>query len=146
MFPIEFPYLEDPEAEYFCEIPGDLNLDGYVGSADLDIVRGNWGRQVPPGDLMRGDPSGDGYVGSLDLDIVRSNWGTSCPNNPLGQVPEPSTFVLLGSRNGRDFDRAGASKAIVPPPEILIGKLKGDEKPPVSIPLFGGSRGEYTHS
>ena len=28
-------------------IPGDLNGDGYVGSADLDIVRANWGTGIP---------------------------------------------------------------------------------------------------
>ena len=41
------------------ELLGDLNGDGYVGSADLDIVRGHWGQTVPSGDLMHGDPSGD---------------------------------------------------------------------------------------
>jgi len=29
-------------------LPGDLNGDGYVGSADLDIVRANWGAGAPP--------------------------------------------------------------------------------------------------
>ena len=56
-------------------LPGDLNGDGYVGSADLDIVRSHWNDIVPPGSLLDGDPSGDGKVGSADLDIVRANWG-----------------------------------------------------------------------
>ena len=30
-------------------LPGDLNGDGMVGSADLDIVRGNWGSSVEAG-------------------------------------------------------------------------------------------------
>lgn len=55
-------------------LPGDLNADGRVGSADLDVVRGNWGAFVATGDLLAGDPSGDGLVGSADLDIVRANW------------------------------------------------------------------------
>ena len=58
-------------------LPGDLNVDGTVGSADLDIVRGNWGTTVSPGVLLRGDPSGDGTVGSADLDIIRAHWGAA---------------------------------------------------------------------
>jgi len=72
-------------------LPGDLDGDGFVGSADLDIVRANWGSTVTAGDLMMGDPSGDGTVGSADLDIVRANWGAT-----LGAaVPEPAALLLL---------------------------------------------------
>ena len=56
-------------------LPGDLNGDGFVGSADLDIVRGVWGQSVEPGCLPCGDPSGDGVVGSADLDIVPRELG-----------------------------------------------------------------------
>ncbi len=35
--------------------PADLNGDGFVGSADLDIVRANWGRTVLPWSLLDGD-------------------------------------------------------------------------------------------
>ncbi len=72
-------------------LEGDLNGDGLVGSADLDIVRANWGQSVTPGNLAVGDPSGDGLVGSADLDIVRANWG----NTAAAAVPEPAAFVLL---------------------------------------------------
>ena len=72
------------------DIPGDLDGDRYVGSADLDIVRENWNSSVPPGDLLQGDPSGDGLVGSADLDIVRVNWGTD-----HAAVPEPA-FAWVG--------------------------------------------------
>ena len=72
-------------------IPGDLNDDGMVGSADLDIVRANWGQTVTAGDLLHGDPSEDGQVGSADLDIVRANWG----NTAAAAVPEPATFALV---------------------------------------------------
>ncbi len=72
-------------------LEGDLNGDGLVGSADLDIVRGNWGQSVEAGCLSCGDPSGDGLVGSADLDIVRANWG----NTAAASVPEPSVLVLL---------------------------------------------------
>jgi hypothetical protein len=54
-------------------LPGDLNHDGLVSQADLDLVLGNWARQVPPGSSL--DPSGDGLVGQADLDLVLRNWG-----------------------------------------------------------------------
>ena len=72
-------------------LEGDLNGDGMVGSADLDIVRGNWGAVVTAGDSLSGDASGDGNVGSADLDIVRGNWGAT----NFAAVPEPGTIVLL---------------------------------------------------
>ena len=81
---------------------GDLNDDGYVNSADLDLVRGNWGSTVEPN--TSGDANGDGYVNSADLDIVRGNWGAS----PAAAVPEPSTFVLLlGTLAGFALARRG---------------------------------------
>ena len=69
-------------------LPGDLNDDGFVGSADLDLVRGNWGAGGTPG--MDGDANDDGLVNSADLDIVRGNWGTSA----AAAVPEPSSLLL----------------------------------------------------
>ena len=74
------------------DLAGDLNGDGMVGSADLDIVRGNWGAAVTPGDLLSGDPSGDGSVGSADLDIIRGNWGATAT---ASAVPEPGVCVLM---------------------------------------------------
>jgi hypothetical protein len=73
---------------------GDLNGDGLVGSADLDIVRANWGQ--PASGPAQGDPSGDGVVGSADLDIVRANWGNTAS---AAVVPEPAglMMILLGS-------------------------------------------------
>lgn len=79
-------------------IEGDLNGDGYVGIADLNIVLSLWNFNVVPGDLELGDPSGDGYVGIADLNIVLGNWNTGTP--PLagdftGLVPEPGTLTAL---------------------------------------------------
>ena len=85
-------------------LAGDLNNDGMVSSADLDIVRANWGQTVEAGCLPCGDPSGDGMVGSADLDIVRANWGATS----AAAVPEPcllalfaAAFVLLPARRRR---------------------------------------------
>ena len=71
-------------------LEGDLDGDGAVNSADLDLVRGNWGSAVAPNTL--GDANGDGFVNSTDLDVVRANWGATAA---AAVVPEPSTVLLL---------------------------------------------------
>ena len=59
----------------------DANGDGFVGTADLDIVRANWNAEVTPGDMTRGDFTSDdgedydGLVSGADLDLIRSQWG-----------------------------------------------------------------------
>ena len=83
-------------------IPGDLNLDQAVDSADLDLIRGNWNRDVFPGSLIDGDPSGDGYVGSADLDIVRGNWGTILDAEAADKVFERTLFVDADAAAGGD--------------------------------------------
>ena len=75
-------------------IPGDLDGDGFVGGADLDIVRSFWGQNVTLGNKLHGDPSGDGFVGGADLDLVRAHWGEGTPPAP-DAVPEPSTLIGL---------------------------------------------------
>ena len=79
--------------EYYAlsGIPGDLNNDYTVDSGDLDLIRGNWNRDVFPGSLIDGDPSGDGYVGSADLDIVRGNWGAVLD---AGTDDDPSECIV----------------------------------------------------
>ena len=72
-------------------LPGDINGDGYVGSADLDTVRASWGQTTSAG-AQGGDLSGDGLINSADLDIVRANWGSGVPP---AAVPEPSTIAML---------------------------------------------------
>ena len=87
-------------------VPGDLNTDNQVNSADLDIIRANWGRTVTPGSLLDGDPSGDGSVGSADLDIIRANWGAGVPTAAARTDSEESTEVstppLIGPRRASD--------------------------------------------
>ena len=56
---------------------GDLDNDGFVGLADLDIVLGNWNQSVQAGNLAMGDISTDGFVGLDDLDLVLGNWNAS---------------------------------------------------------------------
>ena len=82
-------------------LPGDLNGDGFVGLDDLDIILSNWNQTVPPGNPLA-DVSGpggtpDGYVGLDDLDVVLSNWNNGTPPSHLSNIPEPTTFALIGS-------------------------------------------------
>ncbi|MEZ6191290.1 MAG: PEP-CTERM sorting domain-containing protein [Phycisphaerales bacterium] len=74
---------------------GDLDDDGFVGIADLNIVLGNWNSNVTAGDELQGDPSGDGFVGIEDLNTVLGNWNAGTPPSGVA-VPEPASLVLLG--------------------------------------------------
>lgn len=75
-------------------LAGDLNGDGFVGIADLDIVLGNWNLNVPPANPLA-DPSGDGFVGIADLDIVLGNWNAGTPpSGETANIPEPSTACI----------------------------------------------------
>jgi hypothetical protein len=78
-------------------LSGDLDGDGFVGIADLNIVLGNWNQNVSAGVWLNGDPSGDGFVGIEDLNTVLGNWNAGTP--PVGHagvtVPEPAGLMLL---------------------------------------------------
>lgn len=74
-------------------IDGDLNGDGFVGAADLDVVLANWGQSVGLGDRAHGDHTGDGFVNDADLQVVMSHFGNGIP--PGTNIPEPGTYTLL---------------------------------------------------
>jgi len=78
-------------------LEGDVDADGFVGIADLNLGMGNWNQDVPPGDALA-DPTRDGFVGIGDLNFVLGNWsaGTS-PTAVLPNIPEPATALLLGA-------------------------------------------------
>ncbi len=79
-------------------LAGDLNGDGFVGIADLNIVLADWNNGDPPNDPIvnpLADPSGDGFVGITDLNVVLGNWNAGVPPGPA-VVPEPTTLALLG--------------------------------------------------
>jgi N-acetylneuraminic acid mutarotase len=76
-------------------LDGDLDGDGFVGIADLNIVLGNWNQNVPPGDPLA-DPSGDGFVGIADLNVVLGNWNAGTPPANTS-VPEPAGLTLLAA-------------------------------------------------
>jgi hypothetical protein len=75
---------------------GDLNGDGFVGIADLNIVLGAWNQNVTPGDPLAGDPTGDGFVGIADLNLILGNWNTGTPPISGANIPEPTSAAALG--------------------------------------------------
>jgi PEP-CTERM motif len=94
--PQSFIFLSEIEVtEGAPPLVGDLDGDGFVGIADLNIVLGNWNQNVPPGDPLA-DPSGDGFVGIEDLNTVLGNWNAGTPPASGVAVPEPATLGLLG--------------------------------------------------
>jgi hypothetical protein len=74
---------------------GDLDGDGFVGIADLNIVLGAWNQNVPPANPAA-DTSGDGFVGIEDLNTVLGNWNAGTPPANVA-VPEPASLALLVS-------------------------------------------------
>ncbi|RMH13732.1 MAG: hypothetical protein D6698_13625 [Gammaproteobacteria bacterium] len=75
-------------------IAGDLDGDGFVGIADLNIVLGNWNQNVTAGDPLQGDPSGDGFVGIEDLNQVLGNWNAGTPPGNNAHIPEPGVGII----------------------------------------------------
>lgn len=53
--------------------PGDVNGDGSVDLADLNLVLANFGSAT-----NNGDANGDGQVDLADLNLVLANFGTDC--------------------------------------------------------------------
>lgn len=74
-------------AERLPGLTGDLDADGFVGIADLNIVLGAWNQNVTAGNWLQGDPSGDGYVGIQDLNAVLGNWNAASPETPPMATP-----------------------------------------------------------
>lgn len=74
-------------------LQGDINLDGFVGIDDLNIVLQNWNTDGS-GD-PRVDRNGDGFVGLDDLNRILENWNAGTPP-AMAATPEPGTLLLLG--------------------------------------------------
>lgn len=56
--------------------PADINADGVVNTADLTLLLGTFGSNVPPN--TGGDVNGDGVVNTADLTILLGVFGQGC--------------------------------------------------------------------
>ena len=90
----DWAWFIDPATVHTPSLLGDLNHDGFVGLADLDIILNNWNRPTPPA-AFAADPTGDGFVGLADLDIVLNNWNAGTPPIAGAGVPEPAALGVL---------------------------------------------------
>jgi hypothetical protein len=71
-------------------LPGDANLDGEVGIADLAALADNYGLKTGAG-WRNGDFNFDGAVGIADLSALADHYGEGAPNT----VPEPAAGAPL---------------------------------------------------
>ncbi len=78
-------------------VPGDLDLDGFTGLDDLDILLDQWNTDGS-GD-PRSDPTGDQYVGLDDLDILLDNWNAGTSQTAWEFDP----YAASGDVNGDGF-------------------------------------------
>ena len=69
------------ETEHLYNCPGDLDGDRYVGSRDLDIIRGNWLKDTLAGEYLRGD---------CFSRRPRQQHGPGYPPHPLGRTLDHS--------------------------------------------------------
>ncbi|GAB4111248.1 MAG: hypothetical protein Kow00105_19910 [Phycisphaeraceae bacterium] len=95
--PFPFGTYFSPEVDYLevIEQQGDFDGDGFVGINDLNVVLGNWNRNLPAGDMTQGESNGDGFVGIDDLNVVLGNWNAGVPPALTSETPEPGTFSVF---------------------------------------------------
>jgi hypothetical protein len=102
-------------------LPGDANLDGMVGDADLSAVETNFGRQSAP--WSAGDFDHDGAVGYWDYLAVKANCGrqlSGAPSSPLSSEPAvapTSTDTPADSTPADDATQTEAPAAAPTPTE-----------------------------
>ena len=73
-------------------MPGDANMDGTVDAADATILADNW-QTLSGATWAMGDFNGDYAVDDIDATLLAANW----QNGVASTIPEPASFVLLGS-------------------------------------------------
>ena len=76
------PQNEPEEEEPQC--PGDLDGNGTIGSPDLAIVLGSYGKCY----RCEADLTGDGYVDRKDIDELMASWGDCAEQSLTDMSPK----------------------------------------------------------
>ncbi|MEM9414575.1 MAG: lamin tail domain-containing protein [Planctomycetota bacterium] len=104
-------------------LAGDVNLDGFVGAADLDQVLATWGLAVEASaQASQADLSHDGFVGSADVAIVIANFGNGTPpsqptsNGETPDDPDPGDGGADNDGNGEGDNPDTPNAGNTPPP------------------------------
>jgi len=98
---------------------GDVNWDGYIDSADLDLIAAAYGSMAgSPNWNPDADLNGDGKVDIKDLTICRSNQGKAAPAYSTPSKAEVSSgkCAVIGSYRGQQLRRefnAGSRVAFI---------------------------------
>ena len=95
---------------------GDANLDGFVDTSDLAIVRSKMGSTLSGPDWASGDFNGDGFVDVADLAVVRQHMGFASSAN--------------SSSNGAASQLAGGMPTVVEPSFVAALKATLTTVPP----------------
>lgn len=97
-------------------LPGDFNLDGRVGDADLTILLQNWGSTNAT--WSSGDVNGDGIVGDAELTAILTFNGQDISQQSGSAAPEPSACILsisllalVASQCSRGSSKAASSRS-----------------------------------
>ncbi len=95
------------QLDAYADIPlmGDINGDGYVGLADLDMVLGSFDQTCVP--FMGPDVNADGHIGLGDLDAVLDDWNKQADLTAPVVIPEPTTCIMASSMVGWLLRRRG---------------------------------------
>jgi hypothetical protein len=114
--------IGDPLMTFRPVVPGDADMNGVVGAADLvTLLSANWNASGPAGGAMwgMGDFDGDGFVGPADLALLTANYGNTAGWRP-GESPDGAP-LLFAELNGS----VPVSAPQIPEPSSLVLSLIG---------------------
>lgn len=110
---------------------GDLNGDGKVDSADLNILLGNFGKS---GQGIAGDLNGDGAVNLYDYNNLLSSWGSSALPVPM---PQKIGWWKFDESSGNAADSSGNNLTGTPVGTSIVAGKYGNAR------SFTSSKGDY---
>jgi hypothetical protein len=95
----DFGLSTQGSASLLIQLLGDTDLDGNVGTQDLNNVLNTWNQSNPANNPLIADLNNDGFIGIADLNQVLIAWNADVrpPQPAVSTVPEPATLTLLAT-------------------------------------------------